>query len=41
MNYNKLKKSELINEIKRLQLDLPKSGSGKNNGILKSNLISV
>ncbi len=41
MNYNKLNKDQLTEEIERLQLNLPESGSGKNGIILKKDLISI
>lgn len=41
MNYNKLNKNELVEKIEELQLDIPESGSGKNGGILKRDLVNV
>lgn len=41
MDYHKLTKKELTDKINKLDLDLPEYGSGKNGGIIKSDLISV
>lgn len=41
MNYNLLTRKDLVKKFELLGLNLPEKGSGKNGGILKSDLISV
>lgn len=41
MDYNKLNKMNWLKKIEELQLGVPESGSGKNGGILKSDLVDV
>ena len=40
-NYTKLTKSELIEKIDLLHIQLPKIGTGKNKQVLKRDLISI